>query len=344
MVKEAMLWDITRNNMVKCSLCAHNCVIGEGKFGFCGMRENIAGKLFTHAYGEVIAHNVDPIEKKPLYHFIPGTTSYSIATIGCNFKCSFCQNWRISQPSANAGELEGIKLDPDEVVEAALKNGCGSISYTYTEPTVFFEYAYDIARRAKASGLANIFVTNGYMSKDAIDIISPYLDAANVDLKFFSDKAYNKICAGHLQPVLDSIEYMASKGIWLEVTTLVVPRENDDEDSLRGIARFISGVNNEIPWHISRFHPDYKVTDKHATMVETLLRAKEIAVEEGLKHVYMGNVGGANETLCPECGKTLLERGAFTGRFTDKDASMGKCSECGTSLSGVWSQSKKEKL
>ena len=335
MIKEAMLWEKAEKDKVHCLLCAHSCKIEDDSYGFCGMRQNRGGTLYTYAYGSVIANHVDPIEKKPLYHFLPGTSAYSIATIGCNFRCSFCQNWTISQLSARSEDMEGYEMKPEEIAREAERNGCRSISYTYTEPTVFFEYAYDTAKIAKKRGIANTFVTNGYMTKQAIEEIKPYLGAANIDLKFFSDRSYSKICGGKLQPVLDSIKNMKDAGIWVEVTTLIVPGENDSEKELRGIAKFLYETGKDIPWHISRFHPDYKYTSSYATPIETITRAREIGKEEGLKYVYVGNVATRGETVCPGCGKVMIERSGFTAEILE-DFDQGKCTSCGTLIEGVW--------
>ena len=336
MIKKAMLWERIDGEKVHCFLCAHQCRIDEGKFGFCGMRQNIKGELFTHAYGNVIANHVDPIEKKPLYHFLPGTEAYSIATIGCNFRCPFCQNWTISQVSAKNHDPAGYELKPPEVVQEAVKNGCQSISYTYTEPTVFFEYAYDTARLAKEKGLNNTFVTNGYMTKEAIELIRPYLDAANVDLKFFKDESYKKICKGSLQPVLDSIRNMKKSGIWVEVTTLVVPGANDSDKELKEIARFIAETGKEIPWHISRFHPDYQYTFNHSTPLKTMERAMEIGKKAGLKYIYLGNVYTRGETICPDCGVVLIDRVGSSTRMTENFVKGGKCGNCGALIDGIF--------
>lgn len=336
MRKEAMLWEKQGENNVHCFLCAHHCKIGDDGFGVCGMRQNIGGTLYTHAYGSVITSQVDHIEKKPLYHFLPGTYAYSIATIGCNFKCSFCQNWSISQLSAKNDDIGGDPFSPEEIVEEAVRNHCRSISYTYTEPTVFFEYAYDTAKIAKEKGIRNTFVTNGYMTAEAIDMISPYLDAANVDLKFFRDETYKKICSGRLEPVLSSIRKMKEKGIWVEVTTLLVPGENDSEEEIRGIARFIADVDPAIPWHISRFYPEYKYTDSFSTPIGKMEKAKIIAQEEGLKYVYLGNVQVVNETLCPACETVMIERPGFSANIMSDFTTDGKCASCGAAISGVW--------
>lgn len=336
MMKEAMLYNALPEKKVSCFLCNHRCDIVNSKFGICGVRQDREGKLYTHVYGEVIAAHVDPIEKKPLYHFLPGTTSFSVATIGCNFRCPFCQNWQISQVSKRKEQgLSGQKLLPEDVVYAAKNYGCRSISYTYTEPTIFFEYAYETAKLAKKEGLANVFVTNGYMTPEALETIKPYLDACNVDLKSFREEFYKEICKAHLQPVLDSIRLMKKLNIWVEVTTLVVPDENDGEEELRNIARFIAETDPDIPWHISRFHPNYKYTDTRATPLETLRKACSIGKREGLRYIYVGNVLGESEdTLCPSCGETIIRRHGFSiSGYKVKDSA---CASCGKHVAGVF--------
>jgi pyruvate formate lyase activating enzyme len=336
MIKEAMLYSSLEAGRVECFLCAHRCLIAPTKFGVCGVRENREGKLYTHVYGEVIAAHIDPIEKKPLYHFLPGTTSFSIATVGCNFRCPFCQNWQISQVGKkDKGFQGGGKLSPEDIVREAAERRCRSISYTYTEPTIFFEYAYDTAKLARSAGLANVFVTNGYMTAEALKMIQPCLDAANVDLKAFKDETYKKVCRARLEPVLESIRLMKELNIWVEVTTLVVPGMNDEEGELRSIARFIAGISPEIPWHVSRFHPDYKYTQTDATPVETLRKAYALGKKEGLEHVYIGNVWGESEdTFCPECGKSLLRRRGFF--IEENKVKDGKCPFCGKTIAGVF--------
>jgi pyruvate formate lyase activating enzyme len=336
MIKEAMLWRVLEEGRVECFLCAHRCRVAPAKVGVCGVRENRQGQLVTHVYGEVIAAHIDPIEKKPLYHFLPGTTSFSIATAGCNFRCPFCQNWQISQAGKkDKGFGGGQALSPEEVVQEAKKRGCRSISYTYTEPTIFFEYAYDTAKLAREAGLANVFVTNGYMTAEALRLIQPHLDAANVDLKAFQDETYKKVCGARLGPVLDSIRLMRELGIWVEVTTLVVPGMNDRDKELAAIARFIASLSPEIPWHISRFHPDYKYTQTPATPIETLQKAAALARQAGLKFIYIGNVWGESEdTVCPRCGKVLIRRSGFS--VEENRVKAGKCSSCGSPIAGVF--------
>lgn len=337
MPKEAMLWRARGDEgVVECYLCNHHCRIAGGGYGVCGMRENRDGKLWTHAYGDLIAAHVDPIEKKPLYHFLPGTASFSVAAMGCNFKCSFCQNWQISQVSArNGSSSEGFRMRPKDVVETALEHHCRSISYTYTEPTIFFEYAYDISRLARLAGLANIFVTNGFMTTEALEVIAPCLDAANVDLKSFREDFYSKVCRGRLMPVLESIRFMKKLGIWIEITTLVIPGTNDSEEELTNIARFIADVDRDIPWHVSRFHPDYRMMGAGATPLETLRAALAAGRKAGLRYVYLGNVvGEAAETFCPGCGNPVIRRRGFWLERNDlRDA---QCPRCGNRIAGIF--------
>ena len=335
-MKEALLYKKLDHNIVHCFLCSHHCQINDGHFGFCGVRQNLKGILYTYAYGKVIAAHVDPIEKKPLYHFLPGTSSFSIATIGCNFRCGFCQNWEISQKSFRDSQiLGGAELSPERIVKEALESQCQSISYTYTEPTIFFEYALETAKLAKAKGLKNVFVTNGYMTKEALLLIKPYLDAANVDLKFFKDDSYRKICAASLAPVLDSIKLMREMGIWVEVTTLIVPQENDSAQELAQIAGFIASLDKDIPWHVSRFHPDYKFVDHSFTPEATLKLALEEGKSAGLRFIYAGNVSGfGNDTICAHCKKLLIQREGFN--VLEVHLKENKCAYCSQNLAGIF--------
>ncbi len=335
MLKEALLYHKLEDQKVSCYLCNHRCLIAEGKRGVCLVRENRKGTLFTHSYGKIVARNIDPIEKKPLYHFLPGSVSYSVAAIGCNFRCGFCQNWQISQ--VREAEKIGVQpheVSPNEVVEAAVLSRSQSISYTYTEPTIFFEYAYDIARPAKAKGLYNVFVTNGYMTEEMLDKMAPCLDAANVDLKSFNKDYYREMCKGNLDPVLRSIGKMKEMGIWVEVTTLIVPGQNDSAEEMQGIAGFLAELDSAIPWHISRFHPQFEMEHVQSTPMETLIRAYEIGKKAGLRYVYLGNVSGRwNHTVCHQCHQTLIERHGFSvGNYKIK---AGKCSFCGAAVAGV---------
>jgi len=333
--KEAMLYEKLPEGKVRCNLCAHRCVIADGKKGICQVRENRGGTLYTLVYGHTIIQHVDPVEKKPLFHFHPGSTAYSIATPGCNFRCRWCQNWDISQVVRERHLVLGEEASPEQVVAAAQKADCRSIAYTYTEPTIFFEYAYDTARLAHKAGLANLYITNGYMTEEMLETFQPYLDAANVDLKAFRDKTYRKYVGARLQPVLDTMKLMKRLGIWLEVTTLVIPGINDDDVELKDAANFVAEeLGVDTPWHISRFFPAYKMTDVSPTPVETLNRAREIGLEAGLRYVYVGNVPGEANTECHKCGQVLIRR--FGYRILENRVQPnGRCPNCGTPVAGV---------
>ena len=334
-MREALLYEKLKNKKVRCNLCPHHCVIEEAKRGICGVKENKEGTLYSLVYGRAVASGVDPIEKKPFFHFFPGSYAFSIATVGCNFSCLFCQNADISQFPKEKKEIIGEFLPPEEIVSYAKRNKCKSISYTYTEPTIFFEYAYETAKIAHQQGIKNNFVTNGFISKEAIKLISPYLDAANVDLKSFGDDFYKKFCGARLQPVLDSLKLMKELGIWVEVTTLIIPTLNDSAEELKSIAEFILGLGQETPWHISRFYPHYKMADLPPTPVETLHKAREIGKKVGLNYVYSGNVPGdeGENTFCPDCGKKLIRRYGF--QTIKNYIKEGKCPYCGTKIAGV---------
>ncbi len=333
-MKEALLFN-KQDELIQCSLCSHRCQLKPSQFGICGVRQNVGGVLFTIAYGELTASHCDPIEKKPFYHFLPGTQVFSIATIGCNFKCSFCQNWQISQASKNDNKPEGSKFTPEEIVIKAKQNKCMSIAYTYTEPTIFFEYALDTAKLARKEGLLNTFVTNGYMTEEALKMFSPFLDACNVDLKSFSEKFYQDFCGASLKPVLDSIKRMKEQGIWVEITTLVIPGENDSEKELSEIASFIAEIGKDIPWHLSRFHPDFNLIEKPVTSLEILIRAREIGKRCGLRYVYIGNVSGEEEiTFCHNCGKPVIERYGFS--IKNLNLKKGICLFCRSPIDGMF--------
>lgn len=335
-MKEALLYQKLDENKVQCQLCAHRCIIPAGKRGICQVRENQDGTLFSLVYGRTISQNVDPIEKKPLNHFLPGSRSFSIATPGCNFSCSWCQNWEISQVPRNQHFIAGRKLDPEEIVASALRAGCRSIAYTYTEPTVFFEYCLETAMLAKKAGLANVFVSNGYMSGEMLEMISPYLDGANIDLKAFSDTTYKKHIGGRLQPVLDSLLKLRQLGVWTEVTTLIVPGINDGLDELQDIAGFVAtDLGPEVPWHVSRFYPQYKQKKILATPAETIAGAVAIGHAAGLHFVYPGNVSGIVETRCPHCQAAVIERSGYHVSNLRLD-SLGHCRACGKTVPGVW--------
>ena len=335
---EALLYEKLRDGQVQCRTCNHFCKINPGKRGICNVRENQAGTLVSLVYDQVIATSCDPIEKKPIFHFKPGSLSYSIATVGCNFKCQFCQNSDIAQmPSDRKGMIQGKKIRPETIVEQALAAGCQSIAYTYTEPSVYFELAYETAKLARANNLANIFVTNGYMSADLILLMTPFLDAANVDLKAFDDRFYQTYCRARLEPVKQTLRLMKKAGILVEVTTLLIPGLNDDPKDLTNMARFIANdLGCDTPWHISRFHPSYRMTDIGATPISSLERACKIGKKEGLYHVYTGNVPGlaSENTHCPMCGTRVVKRVGYTIENYLKE--KGTCPECDTRVVGIY--------
>lgn len=336
LTKEAMFWKTERDRSVRCGLCHHRCLIGDGKQGICGARENRDGKLYSLVYGNPVSIAVDPIEKKPLFHFLPGSQSLSIATRGCNFRCLHCQNCDISQVRAEP-PTGSEDVPPQEIVRLAQEKGCASVSYTYTEPTIFFEYAYDIARLASQKGLKNIFVTNGYITPEALREIKPFLNAANIDLKFFDDDMYRQICGARLAPVLDMIKLYHDLGIWVEITTLVIPTYNDSDEHLRKIAEFIVQTDPFMPWHVSAFYPAHKMLHVAPTPPATLQRARKIGFQAGLKHVYTDNVldedGAA--TICPECNAAIIQRSRLT-RQTLNGLVHGACPYCKTGIHGVW--------
>jgi pyruvate formate lyase activating enzyme len=338
-MKEACLYEKLEGENVRCLLCHHRCLIKSGSRGICGVRENRAGTLISLVYGKIIAGHCDPIEKKPLFHFLPGTSSYSIATAGCNFRCLFCQNADISQMPSDQNRIMGEEMSAEEIVGLAVKYRTQSISYTYTEPTIYFETALDTARAAVSRGLKNVFVSNGYMTRDCLKEIHPDLHAANVDLKAFNDRFYKEQCGARLKPVLNTIELMRDMGIWLEVTTLLIPGLNDSKGELKDLARFLADTDPGIPWHISRFHPTYRLTDRPVTSAETIRRARDLGYEAGLQYVYTGNIPGdeGENTFCHNCKALLIDRMGFQvnrNRIVD-----GGCPECGAQVPGVWRRS-----
>lgn len=335
-MKEAMCYEKQQGTDVRCHLCSHNCVIKEGQRGICAVRENRQGTLYSLVYGKIISSNIDPIEKKPLFHFLPGSHSLSIATVGCNFRCKHCQNYEISQfPRERKFTIPGKDVSAEDIVDAAGKSGCESISYTYTEPTIFFEFAYDCARIASEKGIMNVFVSNGYTGEKATRLIAPYLSANNIDLKG-SDKFYREICGARVAPVKETIRLMKALGVWVEVTTLIIPDLNDSEKDLTDIVEFICSVDPAMPWHVSQFYPTYKLLDKPRTPVEKLKLATEIGRRSGLKFIYEGNVpgGGGENTLCPVCGEVLIAR--FGYRIIEDRIKENKCPKCSSLIAGVW--------
>lgn len=353
-MKEVYLYKKLRGKKVQCHNCAHYCSILPRKRGICGTKENQNGKLASLNYGKLIACQIDPIEKKPLFHFLPGSHSLSIATVGCNFKCKFCQNWDISQKSKPANQILGEEISPKEIIKVALKNKLPSISYTYTEPAIFSEYALDIMKLAKKEGIKNVWVSNGFWSKELFDLVSPYLDAANIDLKSFSpaqvsskfgageDEFYINYCNGKLQPVLETLKRLKEtprqgsgrEKIWVEITTLIIPTLNDRAIVLKNIAQFIKKeLGAETPWHVTQFSGaiSWKLQDLPNTSVETLKAVYQIGKDVGLKYVYTGNIPGlpSEDTFCPECNALMIDRTGYSVSRYDKG---GKCSKCKADL------------
>jgi pyruvate formate lyase activating enzyme len=351
-MKEAVLYKESNNNSVICTACKQHCTIYPNHTGICGVRQNRNGKLYLLVYGKASAVNIDPIEKKPLFHFLPGTGIFSLGTVGCNFACDFCQNWDISQATKDLRakllrekKLEemdvevgkyGYSLPPDKIVQTCMEKGIPSIAYTYNEPSIFFEYLYDTSKLAAKQNIKNVFVTNGYESDEALQLMKPYLAAMNIDLKSFNNEFYAKICKARLEPVLETIKLANKLGIWIEITTLVIPGKNDSDAELEKIAGFISSVSKDIPWHVTAFHPDFKMRGVPSTSYASLHRAYELGKKAGLKYVYVGNVldEERSSTYCHACKALLIRRNGFLVNV--ENLKNGKCGNCGESIPGVW--------
>jgi pyruvate formate lyase activating enzyme len=336
-MQEARFYEKVEEGKVHCHLCAHECKIDPGKRGLCHVRENQEGTLYSLVYGMVVVENIDPIEKKPLFHFLPGSRSYSIATAGCNFMCLHCQNYDISQyPKKHAGRIPGKARTPEAIVREAKANRCATISYTYTEPTIFMEFALDTARLAREQGIRNVFVSNGFMTAESATAMAEVIDGDNIDLKSFRDDFYRKVCKARLQPVLDTIQRAKQLGVWLEVTTLIIPGLNDSKEELTEIAQFLKEVDPGIPWHVSAFYPTHQMLDRPRTPAATLLMARDIGLEAGLRYVYTGNIpgqGGEN-TYCYSCGELLIERVGYA--IKGFILQNGTCPKCQAAIDGVW--------
>jgi len=336
-MKEARFWTKREDGRVHCWLCPHNCIIKDGGRGICAVRENRGSTLYSLVWGKSIAANIDPIEKKPLFHVLPGSHTFSIAAVGCNLACSFCQNSDISQYPAETGKTAGEELLPETVVESALKNSCKCISYTYTEPTIFMEYVLDTARIAKEKGLLNTIISNGFTSTAVIKSEFPGLiNAANIDLKAFTERFYKKLCRAKLAPVLDAIKAYHEAGVWIEITTLLIPGENDSPEEVRDIAAFIKSISDDIPWHISRYYPRYHYDKAPATPVDSLERSRQAGLAAGLKYVYTGNVPGrtSESTFCTSCGNIVIRRMGFS--VLENKLKGNSCSNCGNVIAGIY--------
>ena len=340
MHKEAVLCRPLRDDTVQCRVCEHFCAVRPGETGRCRVRRNEGGVLYLTVYGDAVALNLDPVEKKPLFHFLPGEQILSLGTYGCNFRCPFCQNWSISQPSRLEGRpsIGGREVTPEMLVETCRRYGAPMIAYTYNEPTVFFEYTLDTARLAHEQGIRNVYVSNGYMSQEALELLTPYLDGINVDLKAFTETFYREQCQARLEPVKRNIRTIAREtDIWIEVTTLLIPGLNDSDEELRAMAAWLAEVDPAMPWHVSAFHPDYQMTDRPPTSPAALMRAYEIGRKAGLHHVYLGNVLDADRstTYCPNCNEPLIRRQWYNTR--ELWSQRGVCPRCQYVVPGVWS-------
>ncbi len=321
-----------KGDKIVCQLCRHHCQIPKGKIGICKVNANVDGKLKNLVFGKVAALNIDPIEKKPLYHFLPGSKSLSLGTVGCNMKCPFCQNWQISQSDAIESSTD---VTPEQLVALALEHDCQSIAYTYNEPTIFYPFAKEVALLAKEHGIKNIFVSNGMETPEMIEDMKGIIDGFNIDLKSFKSDYYKKYLKGTLEGVLDTLKRLKERGFWVEVTTLIVPGDNDSDEELHQIAGFIADeLDRFTPWHISAFHPDYKVNDKPATTPQILQKAYAVGKEHGLAYIYQGNVLTDGTTCCPDCGSELIERVGYSIAFNRMES--GRCPDCKREIEGVW--------
>jgi pyruvate formate lyase activating enzyme len=321
--------------IVQCQLCPRRCRVSKGKRGYCGVRENRKGEYYSLVYGNPAAILLDPIEKKPFFHLLPGTGSFSLATVGCNLHCKFCQNWEISQ--AQPEEIYSYEASPEMVVRQARQMGARSVAYTYTEPTVFYEFMLDTAQMAAAAGLLNVMHSNGFINPEPLEQLCPLLDAANIDLKGFTDTFYQDLCEGWQAPVLETLKILKQNGVHLEITNLLIPTLNDDMEAIRRMCRWIATeLGKDTPLHLSRFYPLYKLKSLPPTPVSTLEQARVVAQQEGLEFVYIGNVPGHEgaNTYCPNCGKVLIKRAGFM--VVENAMQEGKCRYCGTSIPGIW--------
>lgn len=335
-MQKATLYKKLSDNQVQCLACKHFCIIQEGKTGICSVRKNISGILYLLVYGSSPAYHIDPIEKKPLFHFLPSSRVFSFGTLGCNFSCLNCQNWELSQEVKHKHEIHGHELPPEKIIKLCKENKLPSIAYTYNEPAIFFEYAYDTARLAKKQGIKNIFVSNGYETEQALRKLHPYLDAMNIDLKSFSEDFYKTVCGAKLANVLETIRLAHKLGIWLELTTLIIPEKNDSDEEMAKIAKFIANISKNIPWHISAFHPNYKMSSIQPTKPEALIRAYNIGKKAGLNFIYTGNIISQqhSSTYCPNCKTLLIRRDGYS--VIIEKLKQGRCVTCREKIPGIW--------
>ncbi len=337
--KEALYYLKTAEpkNSVTCQLCPRMCLIQEGKSGFCRARKNIKGRLYSLGYNQPCSIHVDPMEKKPFFHVLPGGAAFSIACAGCNFRCQFCQNWEISQSSPL--ETANYFFTPEKIVAMAAKNRCAGIAYTYSEPTNFYEYMLDIARLARQKKILNIYHSNGFINPQPLKQLCKYLDAANIDLKGFSDRFYAQLCEGELEPVLATLKTLKQEGVWLEITNLIIPGYNDNPEEIKRMCEWIkTNLGPDVPLHFSRFFPSYRMTNMAPTPVQTMEKAREIAKKAGLNYVYLGNLPGnpAENTYCPGCGRAVIERSGYS--IMENNIKDGKCKFCGKRIPGIWTR------
>ncbi len=333
--READFYEKRLDGAVVCNLCPRGCVIGAGKRGYCRIRENRGGRLVALTYGKAVALTPDPIEKKPFFHVLPGHRAFSLATVGCNFACSFCQNYNISQ--ATPEEIPTPFRSPAEIVRLARETQCHTLAFTYTEPVVFYEYMADCARAARAAGLRSLMISNGYIREEPMRALLPMLTAVKIDFKSFSESFYRDICAGRLTPVLDTLKRVVRSGVWLEIVTLLIPTLNDSEEEIRRLCGWIlKELGPDIPLHFSRFHPAYRLRNLPPTPYDTLQKARTIGIQEGLHFVYIGNAPGlgGEDTACPSCKQTVIRRRGF--QILENRIPDGVCPSCHTPLPGRW--------
>jgi pyruvate formate lyase activating enzyme len=334
--KEALFYEKLPDGKTLCGICPRRCVVEDGKRGYCGVRENVQGTYYSVVYGRVCAYHVDPMEKKPLFHFLPGTTAFSLATAGCNLDCKFCQNWEISQELPE--NVAASYMPPASVVTGALRSKCPSIAYTYTEPTVYYEFMLDTAQRGHKAGLRSVMISGGYINPDPLALLAKNLDAIKIDLKGFTQDYYENICNGNLQSVLDTIVAVKKSGTWLEIVCLLVPTLNDDPKDIDAMSKWlVENIGADVPVHFTRFYPTYKLTNIPPTPVDTVERARQVALARGLKYVYVGNVPAGHEgesTYCPSCGNVVVKRAGYT--ILSNTITEGKCPKCGTAVPGIW--------